>query len=61
VRYKIECKYGEAQEHHGLRMCRYLGRLRYAIQAYLTAIALNLRRMVKVMMGVSFKGDAIKP
>jgi IS5 family transposase len=59
VRYKIERKYGEAKEYHGLRRCRYLGRLRYAIQAYLTAIALNLKRMVKVLTGVSFKGDAM--
>lgn len=57
-RYKIERKYGEGKVHHGLRRCRSLGRLRYAIQAYLTAIVLNLKRMVKVLTGVSFKGRA---
>jgi IS5 family transposase len=57
-RYKIERKYGEAKLYHGLRRCRYLGWMRYAIQAYLTAIALNLKRMVKVLTGVSFKGDS---
>ena len=56
-RYKIERKYGEAKENHGLRRCRYVGWMRYAIQAYLTAIALNLKRMVKVLTGVSFRGD----
>ena len=56
-RYQIERKYGEANEYHGLRRCRYLGWMRYAIQAYLTAIALNLKRMMKVLTGVSFKGD----
>jgi IS5 family transposase len=56
-RYKIERKYGEAKEYHGLRKCRYLGWMRYAIQAYLTAIALNLKRMVKVLTGVSFRGE----
>ena len=58
-RYKIERKYGEAKENHGLRRCRYLGWMRYAIQAYLTAIALNLKQMVKTLTGVSFRGDVI--
>ena len=44
--------------YHGLRHCRYVGRLRYAIQVYLTAIALNLKRMVKLLTGVSLKGQA---
>jgi IS5 family transposase len=57
-RYKIERKYGEAKENHGLRRCRYLGWMRYAIQAYLTAIVLNLKRLVKVLTGVNLKGDA---
>ena len=57
-RYKIERKFGEAKAYHGLRHCRYVGRLRYAIQAYLTAIVLNLKRMVKRVTGVSFKGQA---
>jgi len=57
-RYKIERKYGEAKQYHGLRRCRYLGRLRYAIQLYLTVIALNLKRMVKLLTGVNFKGRA---
>jgi IS5 family transposase len=58
-RYKVERKYGEAKENHGLRRCRYVGWLRYAIQAYLTAIVLNLKRMVKVLTGVNFKGQAV--
>jgi hypothetical protein len=58
-RYKIERKYGEAKEYHGLRRCRYLSWIRYAIQAYLTAIALNLKRIVKALTGVSFKGDVM--
>ncbi len=58
VRYKIERKFGEAKVYHGLRRCRYLGRLRYALQVYLTAIVLNLKRMVKLLTGVAFKGRA---
>ncbi|NLE45340.1 MAG: transposase [Chloroflexi bacterium] len=57
-RYKIERKFGEAKLNHGLRHCRYIGWLRYAIQANLTAIVLNLKRLVKLLTGVSFKGRA---
>jgi len=58
VRYKIERKYGEAKGYHGLRRCRYLGYLRMTIQAYLTVITLNLKRLVKLVTGVNFKGRA---
>jgi IS5 family transposase len=58
VRYKIERKYGEGKQNHGLRRCRYLGWIRYAIQAYMTVITMNLKRMVKVLAGVNFKGRA---
>jgi IS5 family transposase len=57
-RYKIERKFGETKQGHGLGRCRYLGGVRYAIQAFLTALALNLKRMVKVLTGVNFKGRA---
>ena len=57
-RYKIERKYGEAKTNHGLRRCRYVGRMRYLIQAYLTALVLNLKRIVKVVTGTNFKGRA---
>jgi len=57
-RYKVERKFGEAKVRHGLGRCRYLGILRYAIQGFLTAIALNLKRMVLLLTGVPFKGRA---
>jgi len=53
---KIEGKFGEMKEYHGFGRCRYLGLLRYAIQGYLTAIAVNLKRIVKLLTGVGFKG-----
>jgi IS5 family transposase len=59
VRYKVERKFGEAKEGHGLRRCRYLGLVRYYIQVILTVMALNLKRMVKLVTGVPFKGRAI--
>jgi IS5 family transposase len=54
-RYKIERKFGEAKQGHGLGRCRYIGRVRFAVQAYLTATMLNLKRMVKLLTGVGFK------
>jgi IS5 family transposase len=52
-RYKIERKFGEAKQGHG--RCRYLGRLGFTVQAFMTAIMLNLKRIVKILTGVGFK------
>ncbi len=57
-RYKIERKFGEAKQGHGLGRCRYLGLLRYGLQVFLTAIVLNLKRLVKLLSGANFKGRA---
>ena len=54
-RYKIERKFGEAKLNHGLGRCRYLGLMGYAVQAFFTAIALDLKRIVKILTGVGFK------
>jgi IS5 family transposase len=57
-RYKIERKFGEAKQGHGLARCRSVGLLRYGLQAILTAIALNVKRLVKLLTGTNFKGRA---
>jgi len=57
-RYKIERKFGEAKQGHGFGRCRYLGRLGFTVQAFFTAIMLNLKRMVKLLAGVGFKTRA---
>ena len=57
-RYKIERKFGEAKQGHGLGRCRYVGMLGFAVQAFMTAIMLNLKRMVKLLTGVGFKTQA---
>lgn len=44
------------KKHPGFGRCRYLGLLRYAIQGYLTAIAVNLKRIVRLLTGIGFKG-----
>ncbi len=58
-RYKIERKFGEAKQGHGLGRCRYISRVGFAIQAFLTAIMLNVKRMVKVLTGVGFKTHTV--
>jgi len=57
-RYKIERKFGEAKQGHGFGRCRYIGKARYAVQSFLMAIVLNLKRMVKLLTGVNFKERA---
>jgi IS5 family transposase len=57
-RYKIERKFGEAKQSHGLGRCRYVTKIRFTVQAYLTFIVLNLKRMVKLLTGSNFKARA---
>jgi IS5 family transposase len=59
-RYKIERKFGEAKRWHGFGRCRYLGLIRYGIQAFLTALALNLKRIVQLLTGVHFRAPSRK-
>jgi len=56
VRYKIEQKFGEGKNGHGLRRCRYLGEKKYHLQACLTAISLNLKVVVSQITGSTLKG-----
>ena len=56
-RYKVERKFGEARKWHGFTRCRYTGFIRHAIQSYLTFMALNLKRLVKLLTAVSFRGE----
>ena len=56
-RYKIERKFGEAKRWHGFDRCRYVGFIRHAIQCYLTFMVLNLKRLLKLLAGVSFKSE----
>jgi IS5 family transposase len=57
-RYKIEQKNAEAKRWHGLARCRSLGLAKYAVQAFLTAIVMNLKRIVLLLCGVRFRGAA---
>jgi IS5 family transposase len=59
VRYKVEQKFGEGKCGHGWGRCRYLGLTAYAVQSYLTAMVLNLKRMVRLLLGISFHGQTV--
>lgn len=59
-RYKIERKFGEGKLWHRLGRCRYLGLVRYGIQAHLTALVMNLKRIVLLLAGVNFRTPARK-
>jgi len=47
-----------AEVYHGLKSCRSMGDVMYAIQACLIAIAVNVKRMVRLPNGMGFKGRA---
>jgi len=56
-RYKIERKFGEMKKWHEFGRCRYIGLVKHAIQLFLTSIAVNLKRMVKLLTGISFRDE----
>lgn len=58
-RYQVERKFGEARKWHGFRRCRYIGHIRHGIQSYLTFMALNLKRLVRLLTGIAFKGESL--
>jgi IS5 family transposase len=57
-RYQVERKFGEARKWHGFKRCRYIGHLRHSIQSYLTFMAINLKRLVKLLTGVAIKSES---
>jgi len=60
-RYKVERKFGEARKWHGFTRCHYVGFIRHCIQSYLTFMAINLKRLVKLLTAVNFKGEVMLP
>jgi len=51
---RIEAKFGEAKTRHGLRRCRDIGTLALQAQGYLTALAMNMKRIVLLLTGTNF-------
>ena len=48
--WKIEGLFAEAKQNHGLSRARHRGRAKVQIQAYLSATAQNLKRLVKAFL-----------
>jgi len=60
-RKEIEKKFGEEKKHHGFGRCRYLGLDKYAIQAYLTTMVVNLKRIMLLTEGLPTGNLALAP
>lgn len=48
-RYKIEAKNGEMKDSHGLEYCIYRGLFGMQLQSFLTAITVNIKRMISII------------
>ena len=48
---KVERKLGEMVRHHRSRRARYRGRLKVLTQQLMTAVTVNVKRMVKMLRG----------
>ena len=48
---RVEAKFGEMNNHHGLDRARYYGLAKMKFQAVMTAIAVNVKRMVTMLTG----------
>jgi IS5 family transposase len=57
-RFRVEQPFGIAKQGHGFERCRYLGLARYRIQALLTFMVVNAKRLVKLLTGVTFRPQA---
>jgi len=57
-RFRVEQPFGNAKHNHGFERCRYLGLARYRIQSFLTFMVVNAKRMVKLLVGVTFRPQA---
>jgi len=55
VRYRVEQPFGWAKDKHGFERCRYIGLLKYGIQAFLTFMVVNCKRLVKLLTGITFR------
>ena len=48
---KIERKFSEGKNRHGLAQARYWGLARVSIQVFMVALVSNLKRLVKLILG----------
>ena len=45
---KVERKFAEGNQRHGLKKARYWGLVKVSIQSFMVAIVVNLKRLVKL-------------
>jgi len=55
LRSRVEQPFGQAKDKHGFERCRYLGHLSHGLQAFLTFMVVNTKRMVKLLTGITFR------
>ena len=55
VRYRVEQPFGWAKDKHGFERCRYIGLVKYGIQAFFTFMVVNCKRLVKLLTGITFR------
>jgi len=55
LRSRVEQPFGQAKDKHGFEHCRYLGHLKHGLQAFLTFLVVNAKRMVKLLTGITFR------
>ena len=58
LRYRVEQPFGWAKHKHGFERCRYIGLARYRVQALLTFLVTNCKRIVKLLTGLTFRSLA---
>lgn len=58
IRGRVEQPFGQAKDKHGFEHARYLGLLSYGLQAYLTFMVVNAKRMVKRLTGITLRALA---
>lgn len=54
-RYVIERTNADLKDNHGMRRCRYLGKIKYTLQTTMASIAHNLKIMVRILTGVRLR------
>ena len=54
LRSRVEQPFGQAKQKHGFERCRYLGLAKYRIQALMTFMVVNAKRMAERLTGLTF-------
>jgi IS5 family transposase len=55
LRFRVEQPFGLAKLWHGFGRCRYVGFLRFRVQAFFTVLALNVKTAVKAIAGIDLR------